>query len=37
VLEYLNDPSRLDALLDDLDVVRRSVPASEWLDIPCGQ
>ncbi|WNV85468.1 extracellular solute-binding protein [Umezawaea sp. Da 62-37] len=37
VLEYLVDPSRLDALLANLDVVRLSVPAGEWLDIPCGQ
>jgi alpha-glucoside transport system substrate-binding protein len=37
VLEYLNDPSRLDTLLADLDTVRRSVPADEWLNVPCGQ
>jgi alpha-glucoside transport system substrate-binding protein len=37
VLEYLNDPSRLDTLLADLDTVRRNVSAGEWLDVPCGQ
>ncbi|MFG1644069.1 ABC transporter substrate-binding protein [Amycolatopsis sp. NPDC049252] len=37
VLEYLDDPSRLDALLADLDTVRRNVPAGEWLTVPCGQ
>ncbi|MEU5259547.1 ABC transporter substrate-binding protein [Amycolatopsis sp. NPDC021455] len=37
VLEYLNDPSRLDKLLADLETVRKSVPAVEWLNVPCGQ
>jgi alpha-glucoside transport system substrate-binding protein len=37
VLEYLNDPARLDQLLADLETVRKSVPAGEWLNVPCGQ
>jgi alpha-glucoside transport system substrate-binding protein len=36
VLEYLNDPAQLDALLGKLDAVRGGVNAEEWLDFPCG-
>ncbi len=37
VLEYLNNPGRLDELLRQLETVSRSVPAGDWLDVPCGQ
>ncbi|WP_018681826.1 ABC transporter substrate-binding protein [Actinokineospora enzanensis] len=37
VLEFLDDPARLDALLHELDGIRLAIPADQWLDIPCGQ
>jgi alpha-glucoside transport system substrate-binding protein len=36
VLEYLSGPGNLDSLLDELDAVRRGIPAGDWLDLPCG-
>lgn len=36
VLEYLDDPNRLEALLGKLETVRRNAPNDEWLDFPCG-
>lgn len=36
VLEYVDDPSRLDTLLVKLDRVRRSLEASDWLNAACG-
>ncbi|MEV7328437.1 ABC transporter substrate-binding protein [Micromonospora sp. NPDC093244] len=35
VLVYLQDPGRLDALLAELDAVRRSVPPTEYMDLGC--
>jgi alpha-glucoside transport system substrate-binding protein len=35
VLEYLNDPGRLDSLLGELDAVRAGIPAGEWLRFAC--
>lgn len=37
VQQYLTQPTQLDTLLADLERVRRSVPADEWLNVPCGQ
>jgi alpha-glucoside transport system substrate-binding protein len=37
VLEYLNDPSQLDKLLERLDKVRGGIPPEDWLNLPCGQ
>ncbi len=36
VLEYLSDPSGLDAVLYHLDQVRKGVAATDWLDLACG-
>ena len=36
VLEYLNDPSRLETVLDRLDEVRLSIDKKEWVDLPCS-
>jgi alpha-glucoside transport system substrate-binding protein len=37
VLEYLNNPSRLPELLDQLEQVRLGIPSEDWVDLPCGQ
>jgi alpha-glucoside transport system substrate-binding protein len=38
VLEYLHDPTRLDAVLAELDVTRqRLLDEDQWLDVPCGR
>lgn len=37
VLEYVSDPTQLNRLLDELEVVRRGIAREEWLNIPCGQ
>lgn len=37
VLEYLSNPERLNVLLAQLEKIRMSIPADQWLDIPCGQ
>ena len=36
VLDYLADPSRLDALLANLDKVRTGIDRKDWLNVPCG-
>jgi len=36
VLEYLNDPGRLDDLLKQLETVRNP-STGDWVDVPCGQ
>jgi alpha-glucoside transport system substrate-binding protein len=36
VLEYLGDPTRLDAVLDGLEKVRTGLPEEERLNVPCG-
>jgi len=36
-LEYLDDPGRLDTLLEQLDRIRLGVPPQEWLSVPCGR
>jgi alpha-glucoside transport system substrate-binding protein len=36
VMEYLNNPSDLDTVLDRLDEVRKSLDEDEWLDLPCS-
>jgi alpha-glucoside transport system substrate-binding protein len=36
VLEYLQSPDRLDAILTQLDQVRTAIPATDWLNVPCG-
>lgn len=36
VLEYLNDPSQLDVVLDRLDKVRDGIADDEWVDLPCS-
>lgn len=35
-LEYVDDPSRLEALLGKLEIVRAGVPHEERLEFPCG-
>ncbi len=35
VLEYLARPDRLEALLGQLDQVRRGIAKDQWLDLPC--
>ncbi|ONI84759.1 hypothetical protein ALI22I_30120 [Saccharothrix sp. ALI-22-I] len=35
-LEYVNDPTRLDTVLVQLETVRSNIGKSEWLDFPCG-
>jgi alpha-glucoside transport system substrate-binding protein len=35
VLEFVAAPDRLDPLLAQLEQVRQSIPAGEWLDVPC--
>lgn len=37
VLEYVSDPTQLNRLLEELEVVRRGIAREEWLNIPCGQ
>jgi alpha-glucoside transport system substrate-binding protein len=36
VLEYVNDPGRLDTVLAQLDTVRDNIGRDEWLNFPCG-
>jgi alpha-glucoside transport system substrate-binding protein len=36
VLEYLQSPGRLDEILGQLEQVRTAVPATGWLNVPCG-
>jgi alpha-glucoside transport system substrate-binding protein len=36
ILEYLQAPDRLDEILTRLDQVRTAIPATDWLDVPCG-
>jgi alpha-glucoside transport system substrate-binding protein len=36
VLEFVQSPDRLDAILGQLEQVRTAIPASDWLDVPCG-
>ncbi|MFC4068616.1 ABC transporter substrate-binding protein [Actinoplanes subglobosus] len=36
VLEYVQSPDRLDAILARLEQVRTAIPAGDWLDVPCG-
>jgi alpha-glucoside transport system substrate-binding protein len=35
ILEYLNDPSQLDALLTTLDEVQEGIAPEDWLDLSC--
>lgn len=35
VLEFQQDPGRLDELLGNLEKIRLGIPADEWLDLPC--
>jgi alpha-glucoside transport system substrate-binding protein len=37
VLEYLHDPQRLEAILDDLESVRTSIGDDQWLAMSCGR
>lgn len=36
ILEYLQSPDRLDPILRQLDQVRTAIPATDWLNVPCG-
>ena len=36
VLEFLQAPERLDQILGQLERVRTDIPATDWLDAPCG-
>jgi alpha-glucoside transport system substrate-binding protein len=36
VLEFVQAPERLDRILGQLDQVRTAIPATDWLDMPCG-
>jgi len=35
VLEFQQDPGRLDELLRNLEKIRVGIPRDEWLDLPC--
>ncbi|WP_158843956.1 ABC transporter substrate-binding protein [Saccharothrix deserti] len=35
-LEYVNDPTRLDTALAQLETVRKNIEGDEWLNFPCG-
>jgi alpha-glucoside transport system substrate-binding protein len=37
VLEYLNDPDRLQDLLDDLEQTRQEISREDWVSLPCGR
>jgi alpha-glucoside transport system substrate-binding protein len=36
VLEFLQSPDRLDTILSQLEQVRTAIPATDWLNVPCG-
>ncbi|WP_433788730.1 ABC transporter substrate-binding protein [Actinoplanes sp. CA-252034] len=36
VLDYVQSPDRLDAILAQLEQVRAAIPGTDWLNVPCG-